>query len=115
MSYAGLDLCRKRLDFHLLDREGVTVEVGAALHLEGLPAVMSEHEDRVVVRRVLSPNPVHGSGAHGPGPPPNMLRPMTVAPMFSNQPSTIGVPALTSPPRPRRGPWVHGRGWGCSS
>jgi hypothetical protein len=30
MLYAGLDLSRKRLDFHLLDREGVTVEVGAA-------------------------------------------------------------------------------------
>jgi DNA-binding transcriptional ArsR family regulator len=27
-----------------------------------------------------------------------MLRPITVAPMFSNQPSTIGVLALTSPP-----------------
>jgi transposase len=30
MLYAGLDLSRKRLDFHLLDREGVTVELGAA-------------------------------------------------------------------------------------
>jgi hypothetical protein len=30
MLYAGLDLSRKRLDFHLLDREGATVEVGAA-------------------------------------------------------------------------------------
>jgi len=30
MFYAGLDLSRKRLDFHLLDAEGVTVEVGAA-------------------------------------------------------------------------------------
>src|SRR5215207_1852324 len=30
MLYAGLDLSRKRLDFHLLDGEGVTVEVGAA-------------------------------------------------------------------------------------
>jgi transposase len=29
MLYAGLDLSRKRLDFHLLDREGVTVERGA--------------------------------------------------------------------------------------
>ncbi len=28
--YAGLDLSRKRLDFHLLDAEGATVEVGAA-------------------------------------------------------------------------------------
>jgi transposase len=29
MLYAGLDLSRKRLDFHLLDAEGATVEVGA--------------------------------------------------------------------------------------
>ena len=29
MLYAGLDLSRKRLDFHLLDDEGATVEVGA--------------------------------------------------------------------------------------
>ena len=27
--YAGLDLSRKRLDFHLLDGEGATVELGA--------------------------------------------------------------------------------------
>ena len=26
MLYAGLDLSRKRLDFHLLDAEGATVE-----------------------------------------------------------------------------------------
>jgi transposase len=30
MLYAGLDLSRKRLDFHLLDGQGATVEVGAA-------------------------------------------------------------------------------------
>src|SRR5438132_1426716 len=30
MLYAGLDLSRKRLDFHLLESEGATVEVGAA-------------------------------------------------------------------------------------
>jgi hypothetical protein len=30
MLYAGLDLCRKRLDFHLLDGDGATAEVGAA-------------------------------------------------------------------------------------
>src|SRR5215207_2971376 len=30
MLYAGLDLSRKRLDFHLLDAEGATVEAGAA-------------------------------------------------------------------------------------
>ena len=30
MLYAGLDLSRKRLDFHLLGAEGATVEVGAA-------------------------------------------------------------------------------------
>jgi hypothetical protein len=30
MLYAGLDLSRKRLDFHLLDGDGATVELGAA-------------------------------------------------------------------------------------
>ena len=30
MLYAGLDLSRKRLDFHLLDEEGGMVERGAA-------------------------------------------------------------------------------------
>ena len=30
MLYAGLDLSRKRLDFHLLDGEGATVEVRAS-------------------------------------------------------------------------------------
>ena len=30
MLYAGLDLSRKRLDFHLLDEEGATVEIGAS-------------------------------------------------------------------------------------
>ena len=30
MLYAGLDLSRKRLDFHLLDGDSATVEVGAA-------------------------------------------------------------------------------------
>jgi hypothetical protein len=30
MLHAGLDLSRKRLDFHLLDAEGATVDVGAS-------------------------------------------------------------------------------------
>jgi transposase len=30
MLHAGLDLSRRRLDFHLLDERGETVEVGAA-------------------------------------------------------------------------------------
>jgi hypothetical protein len=30
MLYAGLDLSRKRLDFHLLYGDGETVDVGAA-------------------------------------------------------------------------------------
>jgi hypothetical protein len=30
MLYAGLDLSRKRLDFHLLDEAGRTLEVGVA-------------------------------------------------------------------------------------
>ena len=30
MLYAGLDLSRKRLDFHVLEGEGATVDAGAA-------------------------------------------------------------------------------------
>ena len=30
MLYAGLDLSRKRLDFHLLNADGATVDVGAS-------------------------------------------------------------------------------------
>src|SRR6266480_4472489 len=47
MLYAGLDLSRKRLDFHLLDREGATVEVGAcppdADGLRGLTERVDRH------------------------------------------------------------------------
>src|SRR5215207_1812841 len=47
MLYAGLDLSRKRLDFHLLDAEGATVEVGAAAPdadgLRGLTRRLDRH------------------------------------------------------------------------
>src|SRR5712691_4548169 len=47
MLYAGLDLSRKRLDFHLLEGEGVTVEVGAAAPdadgLRGLTRRLARH------------------------------------------------------------------------
>ena len=47
MLHAGLDLSRKRLDFHLLDEAGVTVEVGAAPPdgdgLRGLAARLARH------------------------------------------------------------------------
>jgi transposase len=47
MLYAGLDLSRKRLDFHLLDAEGATVEVGAAAPdadgLRGLTKRLDRH------------------------------------------------------------------------
>jgi transposase len=40
MLYVGLDLSRKRVDFHLLDRAGATVEIGAAPpDAEGLRAL----------------------------------------------------------------------------
>src|SRR5262245_36342477 len=46
MLYAGLDLSRKRLDFHLLDGDGVTVDVGAsAPDADGLRG-LSERFDR---------------------------------------------------------------------
>jgi transposase len=47
MLHAGLDLSRKRLDFHLLDQAGETVEVGAAPPdgdgLRGLAARLARH------------------------------------------------------------------------
>jgi transposase len=47
MLYAGLDLSRKRLDFHLLDGEGATVDVGAsppdADGLRGLSERLARH------------------------------------------------------------------------
>jgi hypothetical protein len=47
MLYAGLDLSRKRLDFHLLDVEGATVDVGAsppdADGLRGLSERLERH------------------------------------------------------------------------
>jgi transposase len=47
MLYAGLDLSRKRLDFHLLDEEGATVEVGASAPdadgLRGLSERLARH------------------------------------------------------------------------
>jgi hypothetical protein len=51
MLYAGLDLSRKRLDFHLLDVEGTTVEVGAAPPdadgLCGLTQRLDRHRSRI--------------------------------------------------------------------
>jgi hypothetical protein len=47
MLYAGLDLSRKRLDFHLLDAVGATVEIGAsppdADGLRGLSERLDRH------------------------------------------------------------------------
>jgi transposase len=55
MLHAGLDLSRKRLDFHLLDEAGETVDVGAAPPdadgLRGLAARLSR--DRQPVRAVI--------------------------------------------------------------
>src|SRR5437660_361971 len=51
MLYAGLDLSRKRLDFHLLDSEGATVEVGAAppdaVSLLGLTRRRERHREPI--------------------------------------------------------------------
>jgi transposase len=51
MLYAGLDLSRKRLDFHLLDIEGVTVGVGAAAPdvdgLQGLTRRLARHGEPI--------------------------------------------------------------------
>ena len=51
MLYAGLDLSRKRLDFHLLDAEGATVDVGAsppdADGLVGLSERLARHGEPI--------------------------------------------------------------------
>src|SRR5829696_7902637 len=51
MLHAGLDLSRKRLDFHLLDAGGVTVEVGAtppdADGLRGLTRRLERHGEPI--------------------------------------------------------------------
>ena len=51
MLYAGLDLSRKRLDFHLLDADGGTLEVGAAPPdadgLRGLSERLARHGEPV--------------------------------------------------------------------
>src|SRR5215204_4259473 len=51
MLYAGLDLSRKRLDFHLLDGEGATIEVGAAPPdadgLRGLSERIAVHDEPI--------------------------------------------------------------------
>jgi hypothetical protein len=50
MLYAGLDLTRKRLDFHLLDAEGTTVEIGVSPpDVDGLRGLTQR--SRVTVRR----------------------------------------------------------------
>jgi hypothetical protein len=46
MLYAGLDLSRKRLDFHLLDSEGATLEVGAAPP-DGLTHRLERHREPI--------------------------------------------------------------------
>src|SRR3954468_2625534 len=51
MLYAGLDLSRKRLDFHLLDSGGATVEIGAAPPdadgLRGLTRRLDRHREPI--------------------------------------------------------------------
>ena len=75
MLYAGLDLSRKRLDFHLLDAEGATVEVGAAPPdadgLRGLtratrsPRRADPRRDRVDERRPVRARPARARGLAG--------------------------------------------------
>src|SRR5262249_13437793 len=65
MLYAGLDLSRKRLDFHLLDGEGATVEVGAsppdADGVRGRPARLDRPgaPSRAALERMHGPRFVH--------------------------------------------------------
>ena len=61
------------------------MECGAAVHLEGFALVVGEYEHGMVVGRVLAPPASPRILAPRPGPPPNMLRPMIVAPMFARR------------------------------
>ena len=53
-----------------------------ALHFKRIAGVMRQHED-LRMKGGLSPHqPFHGLFPQGPSPPPNMCRPIMVAPMF---------------------------------
>jgi hypothetical protein len=80
-----------RAGFDPVDDE---VEGGASLHLDGVAGVVGEDVDRVVEGWLVTPPAVPRVLPPGAGTAPNMLRPITVAPMFGNHSSTIGVLAL---------------------
>ena len=63
-----------------------------------LPLVVREDEDRLVERRVLAPPPSPRLVPQGPGPPPNLPRPMISAPTFANDSSATALLAFSSPP-----------------
>jgi hypothetical protein len=73
MLYAGLDLSRKRLDFHMLDAEGATVEVGAAPPdadgLVGLTRRLDRHHEpiRAAIESMNSARFVHDGLSWQPG------------------------------------------------
>src|SRR5262249_28080932 len=97
-------------------------EGGSPFELEGLARVVREHENGVVERRGGSPPPrapgrgraaPPAAGRHAPSPhqpfhgfrasqppgwPPNMFRPITVAPTLASDSSTTRVLSSTSPP-----------------
>src|SRR5881392_3466787 len=67
MVYAGLDLSRKRLDFHLLDGDGASVEVGAAPpDADGLLGLTRRLDRRLGAGRALPPRPGAGDLAARP-------------------------------------------------
>jgi hypothetical protein len=67
MLYAGLDLSRKRLDFHLLDAEAATVERGAtAPDADGLQRLSKRVAPRgTPVRAAIESMKGHGSCTTG--------------------------------------------------
>jgi hypothetical protein len=74
MLYAGLDLSRKRLDFHLLDSDGATIEIGAAPPdadgLRGLSERLARHGEAIraaieSMNGVLRARPARASGFEG--------------------------------------------------
>jgi hypothetical protein len=80
------------------DSFGDKVEGCPSLHRERFAGVISQDEDGRVKGWILSHQPFQGLSPHGPSPPPNIWRPMMVAPTFSKCSATVRRPDLSRRP-----------------
>jgi hypothetical protein len=92
--------CPARLFQSRLDALGDKCERRSAFEFKRLAWMVREDEHRVMEGRIgFPPTTFHGLlVSHGPGWPPNMLRPIIEAPMFRSDSSITAVLSLTSPP-----------------